>query len=61
VPLPISRPTSVAFGGPDLRTLYVTSMTFMLDEAALAREPYAGRLLAFEPGVQGIALPKLSF
>jgi len=61
VRLPISRPTSVAFGGPDLRTLYVTSMTFMLDEAALAREPYAGRLLAFEPGVQGIALPKLSF
>ncbi|MFM8554749.1 MAG: SMP-30/gluconolactonase/LRE family protein [Betaproteobacteria bacterium] len=61
VPLPVSRPTSVAFGGPDLRTLYVTSMTFMLDEVALAREPYAGRLLAFEPGVQGLALPKLSF
>lgn len=61
VPLPISRPTSVAFGGPDLRTLYVTSMTFMLDDAARAREPHAGRLLAFEPGVQGIALPKLSF
>lgn len=61
VPLPVSRPTSVAFGGDDLRTLYVTSMTFMLDEAARAREPLAGRLLAFEPGVSGLALPKLGF
>jgi len=61
VSLPVSRPTSVAFGGPDLRTLYVTSMTFMLDDEARAREAWAGRLLAFEPGVQGLALPRLGF
>jgi hypothetical protein len=33
----------------------------MLDDGALAREAWAGRLLAFEPGVQGLALPKLGF
>jgi sugar lactone lactonase YvrE len=44
--LPVSNPTSPVFGGPDLRTLYVTS--------ALAAEPLAGAVLALEPGVRGL-------
>ena len=32
--LPAQRPTSCSFGGPDLATLYVTSATMLLDDAA---------------------------
>lgn len=61
VSLPITRPTSVAFGGPGLRTLYVTSMTFGLDAAQRAAQPFAGRLLALDPGVPGLPEPTLDF
>lgn len=55
--MPVSQPTSCAFGGPDLTTLYVTSARDGLGEEALAREPRAGSLFAFEPGVRGLKLP----
>jgi sugar lactone lactonase YvrE len=57
VETPISRPTSCAFGGPDLATLYVTSARDNLPAVELARQPLAGGLFAFEPGVRGLALP----
>ncbi len=43
------------FGGPDLSTLYITTMRTTLDEQQLAEEPLAGCLLAITPGVTGIA------
>lgn len=52
--LPVSKPTSVTFGGPDLRTLFVTSMRYGLSDEALAREPLAGAVLAVTPGVAGL-------
>lgn len=55
--LPVSRPTSCAFGGDDLTTLYVTSAWDGLSEAARAREPLAGGLFALDVGVRGLALP----
>lgn len=55
IELPVSRGTSVMFGGPDLDTLYVTTMRTTLDDAQLAEEPLAGCLLAIKPGVRGIA------
>ncbi len=54
VELPVERPTSCTFGGADLRTLYVTTAHWYLDDAALAKQPLAGKLLAFEPGVRGM-------
>ncbi|RAK60941.1 SMP-30/gluconolactonase/LRE family protein [Phenylobacterium hankyongense] len=57
VPMPVEQPTSLAFGGPDLSTLYVTSARDDLSPEALARQPLAGSLFAFEPGVKGLALP----
>jgi sugar lactone lactonase YvrE len=57
VPTPVSQPSSCAFGGPDLTTLYVTSARDRLSEAALASQPLAGGLFAFEPGVAGLRLP----
>ncbi len=51
--LPLSKPTSVMFGGPHLETLYVTSMQFGLSPEELARQPLAGALLAVDVGVRG--------
>ena len=54
VAVPVSKPTSVTFGGPAFRTLFVTSMRYGLSEDDLRREPEAGSVLAFEPGVSGL-------
>jgi sugar lactone lactonase YvrE len=54
VALPVTNPTSPAFGGPDLRTLYVTSARHRLPPARLAVEPQAGAVLALDPGVRGL-------
>jgi sugar lactone lactonase YvrE len=53
VPLPVTNPTSPVFGGPGLRTLYVTSARHRLSEEQLAAEPPAGAVLALAPGVAG--------
>ena len=54
VPVPVTYPTSVCFGGPDLATLFVTTGKIHLAEDA--DEPLAGAVLAFEPGVRGVAV-----
>ena len=59
VRLPVSRPTSCAFSGPALDTLYITSVTTELDAAALVKQPGAGGLFRFNLGVHG--LPAFSF
>ena len=55
IELPVSRGTSVRFGGPNLDVLYVTTMRETLSEEQLAEEPLAGSLLALRPGVKGLA------
>lgn len=59
IALPVSRPTCPMFGGPDLRTLYVTSAKIMLTPEELAAEPLAGALFALDVGVSG--LPEAAF
>lgn len=54
LPLPVSRPTSCAFGGPDLSELYVTTASIDMTEAQRAAEPLAGRLLRLHPGPSGL-------
>jgi sugar lactone lactonase YvrE len=55
VRLPVDRPTSCAFGGPDLGTLFITSARHGLDDAALARQPDAGRVFRVDGlGVRGM-------
>lgn len=53
--LPVQKPSSLAFGGDDMRTLFVTSIAFGLTDAELARQPAAGRLLMLRPGPMGVA------
>jgi len=54
IQLPVSRPTSCAFGGPNLDVLYITSASTELDAATLAQQPQAGGLFSFRPGVRGL-------
>lgn len=53
--MPVQRPTSVAFGGPALDRLFITSAARDLAPDDLARQPQAGGLFVTEPGVCGIA------
>jgi L-arabinonolactonase len=55
--LPAQRPTSCAFGGPDLATLFVTSAADGLGVAELQAGPLAGSVFALEPGVRGLPEP----
>ena len=52
--VPVQRPTSCAFGGPDLDRLFVTSARVGLDEAALESQPQAGGLFLLKPGATGL-------
>jgi len=46
VKLPVSRPTTCAFGGDDLKTLYITS--------ARSAEQYSGSVFALQTQVRGV-------
>jgi L-arabinonolactonase len=59
VPLPVQKPTSCMFGGPDLRTLYVTTAIWDHSPDDLRSQPWAGSLLALDVGVAG--LPETRF
>ena len=52
--MPVEQPSSVTFGGPGLRRLFVTSAREGLSAAALAEQPDAGRVHVLEPGVAGL-------
>lgn len=60
IELPVSRPTKPAFGGEDLSTLFITTMSFGLDEATLSAEPLAGTVLAVETEVRGLEQPRVT-
>ncbi|MHA7220939.1 SMP-30/gluconolactonase/LRE family protein [Arthrobacter sp. RHLT1-20] len=51
--LPITRPTSVAFGGPDLNQLFITSARNGLSPRQQSDEQHAGAIFVIEPGVTG--------
>jgi L-arabinonolactonase len=51
LPLPVSQVTCVAFGGPALDLLFVTSASEGLDRSA---EPHAGDVLVYEGPFQGL-------
>jgi sugar lactone lactonase YvrE len=55
VAVPAAQVTSCAFGGPDLRDLYITTAATGLAGDALRRQPHAGGLFRVRPGVAGLA------
>lgn len=54
VTLPVANVTKLAFGGPGLRTAYVTTAREGLDADARAAQPLAGDLFAFDVKVAGL-------
>ncbi len=54
VPIAVDRPTSCAFGGAGLATLFITTDRRGLDATALAEHPHAGRIFCVDGlGVSG--------
>jgi sugar lactone lactonase YvrE len=54
--LPVSNPTSCAFGGPDMTTLYITSAAL----GTSPREILAGGLFSIETGIRGLPARRFS-
>ena len=61
VPMPVTNPTCVCFGGDDLRTLYVTSAAKFLTPEQRAAEPLAGSLFAMHGLGQGLPEHRFRF
>jgi sugar lactone lactonase YvrE len=53
IPLPTSNVTNVAFGGPDLSTLFITTAATELSPAQRGAQPLAGALFAVETDAVG--------
>lgn len=56
VRMPSSCVTSIAFGGPDLSTAYVTSSSAWLPEEEKRTTTVGGSVFTFSPGVRGRAI-----
>ncbi len=56
-PVPAMCPTMCAFGGEDLRTLYLTTARTQRDDEELARLPLSGGLFAMRVDVPGLPEP----
>lgn len=54
IKLPTKRVTSAMFGGPDLATLFVTTMRYNLKPDEVSSQPLAGRTFVGRPGVKGL-------
>jgi L-arabinonolactonase len=54
---PATNVSCVGFGGPDFKSLFVTSAQFGLTADQLLAEPHAGSLFVIEPGIQGLPEP----
>jgi xylono-1,5-lactonase len=54
ITLPTDHITNVAFGGPDLKTLFISSARHELSEAQLAAQPLAGALFAVQTDAAGL-------
>jgi len=52
--MPVQRPTSCMFGGPDLKTLYITSACVELGWTDLQNGPLAGGLFSVDCATPGL-------
>ena len=59
IPVPVSRTSACAFGGPNLNTLFITTAKKDITPDELEKEPLAGCVFKTNPGVCG--QPPVSF
>ncbi len=58
IPLPCVAPTMPCFGGPDMRTIYVTSLRHHVTELRLAERPLSGGIFAVRVDVPGVPVAR---
>ncbi|MCW2716181.1 SMP-30/gluconolactonase/LRE family protein, partial [Pseudonocardia sp.] len=58
IPLPCSNPTAPCFGGPDLRTIFVTSLRHGVAPDVLAAKPLSGGIFAVRVDVPGVPISR---
>jgi sugar lactone lactonase YvrE len=58
IPLPCAAPTMPCFGGPDMKTIFVTSLRHHLSEDKIAAKPLSGGIFAVEVDVPGVPVAK---
>ncbi len=58
--LPVETGTCMAFGGEDLKDLYVTTAWYGLDAAGRAAKPQSGDLFRVRTGVKGLVEPRFA-
>src|SRR6185295_7825057 len=56
IPLPCSNPTAPCFGGPDMKTIYVTSLRHGVRAEVLAEKPLSGGIFAVQVDVPGVPI-----
>ena len=54
IDLPVPRPTSACFGGPDLKTLFITTARTRLPASTLSEAPLSGGVFSCTPGMAGL-------
>jgi sugar lactone lactonase YvrE len=52
--VPVPKPTSIAFGGPDLKRLYITSASVDMTPQQLEEAPWSGCLMACDLDIAGL-------
>ncbi len=60
IEMPVTRPSSVMFGGNDLSTLFITTMRDGLPSEELERQPLAGCLFYVKVDVPGLPEPRFA-
>jgi sugar lactone lactonase YvrE len=58
IPLPCSNPTAPCFGGPDMRTIFVTSLRHGVTPEVLAAKPLSGGVFALRVDVPGVPISR---
>jgi sugar lactone lactonase YvrE len=58
ITLPCVAPTMPCFGGPDMRTVFVTSLRHHASDQKLAAKPLSGGIFAVEVEVPGVPVAK---
>jgi sugar lactone lactonase YvrE len=58
IPLPCAAPTMPCFGGPDMKTIFITSLRQNVSAEKLAAKPLSGGIFALEADVPGVPVAK---
>jgi sugar lactone lactonase YvrE len=58
IPLPCSNPTAPCFGGPDLKTIFVTSLRHDLPAEVLTAKPLSGGIFSIRVDVPGVPISR---